>query len=284
MNEEVKKYYEELMEKLKDVTAGPELITPEIAAEMLTHNIRNRRLKKGRIPAYVRDIIAMRCRANGESIVFDEDGVLVDGQNRLYAILSSGIAVPFLVVRGIPKSEAKIYNRGVIRTAWDTAVISGITPTDISCSYCTAIARFLLSTEIHRNELTDSEILDAIIRSEEAFRFVKEQLSSAKARGVRSAGVGAAEVAAFECDYPVGRLRRFNQVLLSGESEGKDEFIIVKLRNKLAELPTSGQSYQKAINGYTQRALSAYLSGENLQKLYLPSSPIYTIPDERRLF
>lgn len=96
-----------------------EMITPEIAADMLTSNTRNRSVR----PAYVNELAGAMLRgewvSNGDAIRFDETGVLLDGQHRLHAIVASGVPMHALVVRGIPAAAMTTIDVGRKRTAGD---------------------------------------------------------------------------------------------------------------------------------------------------------------------
>lgn len=84
-------------------TANVELITPESAAKMLEHNRNNPRIKIDHriINSYAEDIKRGNYFLNGETIVFDANGDLKDGQHRLMAIVKAGIPVYMMVCRGI---------------------------------------------------------------------------------------------------------------------------------------------------------------------------------------
>ena len=99
------------------VTSKVESITPELAAEYLTHNSRNPRKTMNRsvIQKYADDIAAGLWELNGDSIVFDEDGFLKNGQHRLCAIIKAGKPVQTIVVRGVSR-DTKIWDTQYRRT------------------------------------------------------------------------------------------------------------------------------------------------------------------------
>ena len=99
------------------VTSKVESITPELAAEYLTHNSRNPRKTMNRsvIQKYADDIAAGLWELNGDSIVFDEDGFLKNGQHRLCAIIKAGKPVRTIVVRGVSR-DTKIWDTQYRRT------------------------------------------------------------------------------------------------------------------------------------------------------------------------
>ena len=68
------------------------LITPEMAADMLTRNTGNRTLRRGVAKLYAAQMAAGQWRETHEAIAVDAGGNLVDGQHRLEAIVMSRCA------------------------------------------------------------------------------------------------------------------------------------------------------------------------------------------------
>lgn len=93
-----------------------EAITPEIAERMLERNIGNRAPNRGCVLKYSRDMLRGAWRMTGDTIKFDTDGLLVDGQNRLSAVVESGATISFLVVRGLEPDARKSTDIGAPRT------------------------------------------------------------------------------------------------------------------------------------------------------------------------
>lgn len=110
---------------LTKVALAIEEITPDIATQMLLHNHHNRNLKERAIAQYIRDMDAGRWELNGESIIIAESGELMDGQNRLHAVVRSGVTIWSVVVRGIPDNLFKSVGRATKRTISDGLVIGG---------------------------------------------------------------------------------------------------------------------------------------------------------------
>lgn len=101
-------------------------ITPEIAAEMLTHNIDNRRPRRAVVDRYGRDMSSGKWREGVSTISFAADGTLLDGQHRLMAIVQSGCTIPMLVVRGLENEAQDAMDDLAKRTLGDTFNFHGI--------------------------------------------------------------------------------------------------------------------------------------------------------------
>jgi len=73
------------------------IVTPAMALKWLAKNKSNRPLNSARIGEYGKIITRGHWELSHQGIAFNAEGELVDGQNRLVAIVRSGIAVPLLV-------------------------------------------------------------------------------------------------------------------------------------------------------------------------------------------
>lgn len=101
------------------------LVTPSMAEAWLAARHPNRRI----VPARVKELAdLMRLgawRLNGEAIVLDDHGVLLDGQHRLSAVLQLDTAVPFLVVRGVPLEAQTTLGQAIQRSRADILAMHG---------------------------------------------------------------------------------------------------------------------------------------------------------------
>lgn len=110
-------------------------ITPEWAARILeTRNPSNRKFKPGKISQYASDMRAGRWGLTHQGIAFDVNGDLLDGQNRLAAIVESKVPVKMLVTSGMPRtlksnghniSVFSLLDGGAGRRASDALYING---------------------------------------------------------------------------------------------------------------------------------------------------------------
>lgn len=127
----------------QDVWFERVLVTPKIAARWLRQNAENNRpVKKTKVPQYVRDIkVAAEAgdgtadwSMTGETIKFSPpqtddrpEGTLIDGQNRLQAVVESRVPVWFMVAYNVPRESMQVIDSGASRTASDAFRISGAT-------------------------------------------------------------------------------------------------------------------------------------------------------------
>jgi len=104
-----------------ELVANFETITPLQAQEIIDkNNIDNRRVDYNTVNKYARCMLSDDWLVNGQTIVFDKNGVLRDGQHRLMACTSSDTPFVTLVVRGVDPSCFKTLDDLRKRTLRDT--------------------------------------------------------------------------------------------------------------------------------------------------------------------
>lgn len=114
--------YHPINDKLKSEWAT---ITPAIAEKMLGQNHGNRPLRPRKIANYARDMRNGAWLTSGDSIKFDWNGRLIDGQHRLEAIISSGVAIRVLVVKGLEPAVQRVLDTNVRRSPSDALKFAG---------------------------------------------------------------------------------------------------------------------------------------------------------------
>lgn len=141
-------------------------ITPQVAQMMLEHNTHNRNLTESRAQAYARDMASGNWRYTGEGIKFGPDGILLDGQTRLRAIVLSGVTITMPVWRGIDPDAQLVMDSGRPRSNSDALSLRGekdvVTLRAIICAdfqWCHYGAQSAF-TPNGKRRVTPSEMLD----------------------------------------------------------------------------------------------------------------------------
>ena len=79
-------------------------VTPALALEWLEKMGANRSVAQRYVEAFARDMRAGEWTLNGETIKFDVQGRLVDGQHRLWAVVQADVTVEMDVARDVPEA------------------------------------------------------------------------------------------------------------------------------------------------------------------------------------
>lgn len=94
-------------------------VTPAMAGDWLEKNIINRPIRPKWVTYLAEQITLGKFYRCTSAVGFREDGVLVNGQHRLLAILKAGVAVELLVATGMQEDSFHIEDRGSQRTVGD---------------------------------------------------------------------------------------------------------------------------------------------------------------------
>lgn len=148
-------------------TVELEFITPDIAAEYLTANTRNRKLHKARLAGMIEDMAKGRWQLSVNAITFDCGGVLLNGQHTLTAIVRSGMAQRLIVCRNWPTEAQDVMDSGSARNLADALNLAGIP----NCKPVAAAIRSL-NTYQRYGKLTSSNLYRAATTSELQQEFV----------------------------------------------------------------------------------------------------------------
>lgn len=116
------------------MNVSKETITPKKAMEWLKKNVHNRPLGQRHISRLASAMTAGQWKLNGETIKFNGNGDLIDGQHRLNACVKSGVSFDAYIVRGLDHGSFDTIDQGKARTAGDVLARRG------EKSYCTLSA------------------------------------------------------------------------------------------------------------------------------------------------
>lgn len=103
-----------------------ETITPQMAKDILERNINNRSPKWGKVHQYALDITAGRWKVNGESIKFSPSGRLLDGQNRMWAVVEADQPIETVIAWNVDDDAQVTVDTGVQRSFADVLRMRGI--------------------------------------------------------------------------------------------------------------------------------------------------------------
>lgn len=87
-------------------------ISPAVATEWLETRGDNRKVMQSVVDTYARDMKEERWLFNGAPIQFDEEGKLLNGQHRLWAVIESGCTIEAIIQWGIPRAAQATIDAG----------------------------------------------------------------------------------------------------------------------------------------------------------------------------
>jgi hypothetical protein len=215
-------------------------VTPEMAREYLLKSEGNRRLNQPRIDGYIRDLISKKWFV-GDTIKFNEEGMLIDGHHRLRAVSQSGIPAPFLVTTGLPKNSVNGINLAI---PWRPDQISKVDGNQFSRLHFT-MARILEygPTPTARFILTYSEHLSLVLKYEQALNF-SAKLNSGHHRFLNS--IILAVIARAFYSVQSERLTTFAEVMQTGEVVSvNNDSAAIRLRNFMISGKDLGHSIDR---------------------------------------
>lgn len=113
-------------QKMKPIHTQLELITPELAKELLKKNSSNRPLNDITVKWYAKQMTNNQWTISGQTISISDDNRLIDGQHRLKAVIESGKSIYFNIAYNVPFESFVNYDSLRSRGLKDTFAVSGI--------------------------------------------------------------------------------------------------------------------------------------------------------------
>lgn len=116
------------VDEFGEPTYANETISPQRAAEIYESYVRNRSIRKVKVNQYGRamDGSAGKWWMNGEGLIFDWNGVPINGAHRCLASMESGCSFRTLVVRGVDPEAFQAIDSGAVRQFGDDLAIQGV--------------------------------------------------------------------------------------------------------------------------------------------------------------
>lgn len=110
----------------QNLEAKIETVTPEMAKDWLEGQAKNRKWKRDVVERYKSEMVQGNWQINGQPIIFDGQGRMIDGQHRLMAVAEAGQPIKMLVVRGIREDAIKTIDTGKKRSMGDIFQMQGV--------------------------------------------------------------------------------------------------------------------------------------------------------------
>jgi hypothetical protein len=253
-------------------------ITPKQAKTWLSaNNPKNRNMRYRLVDKYAADMRNGSWHVSHQGIAFYCDGSIADGQHRLAAIIAANVEIEMLVTFDLPRESGKAVDQHSQRQAHDALRIGGAPEwlTKDAIAVVRTLANSLGSTQLN---LSPDQIEAYAKEFESQIRFV-ESCFSTKRKNLTASGVRACCVTALVAGEHVNFIRRFAEILMSGEISGPHENAAIRLREYL--LSNDGAwsgSTRVGTAKRVQRALKLFCESRPINKLYQPEEWAYPCP------
>ncbi len=100
-------------------------LTVKLATELLANNDGNRKLSARRVSTLAATIARAGWEFNGETIIVDNEGHLLNGQHRCAAVIEAKTPIKVLMVRGVPRKVFATIDNVKSRSAADVLTAGG---------------------------------------------------------------------------------------------------------------------------------------------------------------
>jgi hypothetical protein len=254
-------------------------VGPDLAARWLEGNTHNRPIHQSRVDHYAAEMKAGRWNLTHQGIAFDVNGVLRDGQHRLWAIVESGCTIQTLVTFNLAADVIEKIDDVKARTVCDRMNISGrFSEAKISTNQLSVLRAMVRGLRPSRR-LAYHDECRLMAEHLPAIRFALEHLATTRIKGV-SAPTVCAVVARAWYSQDTSLLERFCEVLRTGIA-APNEAVVILLRDYLGSRDCSNKlANLREQYGKAERALLAYIKGQSLTMLRPSQSEVFPLPNE----
>lgn len=233
----------------------PETITPKKAAEWMTHNEGNRPMRKNHVTKLSEAIKRDEWKLNGESIKFNCNGRLIDGQHRLQAIILSGRSIQSYVVRGLPNDAFDSIDQGAARGLSDVFARNG----EVNCALLAGAVRWygiLADRKNFKNGYTPAQAKETIEKNPELRASVKRFAANRNLKGLMHGSIAAALHYLFSRkDQTLADL--FFDGLFSGEGLRKSDPVYLLRERLIGNMGSVAKLGRETIAALTVKAWNA---------------------------
>lgn len=263
-------------EILDTLTLYREEITPAIAEQMLKHaNPGNRRISQATVKAYANDMLRGNWDANSVTpIVFDSTGMLVDGHQRLRAVVDSNSSIITYIAENADLSFK--YDLGRTRSVNNILQMQGVT--DVS-NNATAMIRTIGAFCFGVSKVSVGETQKAYAVDGDTIAEINRIAGrgSWKRALLKASAFTAAMYCAHMCGVSFDVLEEFAQVVNSGLQNNANQGAAVVLRNQIINYSSAGSRFDRKLFFLcTQEAIKDFSNGTNRRNAYTGRTAMYS--------
>lgn len=253
-------------------------VTPTLATNWLENaNTRNRPVSDAVVRRYARDMKAGNWQLSHQGIAFDPHGVLLDGQQRLWAVVEADVPVEMYVWLNISPETLLIIDGGRSRNMVDHLRLGGglgsITKEHL------AVLRCMLGRGLEVS-MTADEAREYYREHERAILFAMEHLPTSRAtKGITTADTRSVVARAWY-SAPADKLAEFCHTLRSSVARRDIHESVIMLRSYLCTVPPHDRNDRRDRYRKVERILLAFLKEESLTRLSSSGAELFPLPNE----
>lgn len=144
------------------IISQAQIITPPLAAQWLEGHTHNRALSHAKAMGYAADMKTGLWELNGEAIIFDWNGVLQDGQHRLWACVEADTSFHSMVTTGIDPATFSTIDTGKSRSASDVLSIEKFPDKTTLAAAAKMVFMYWHGNPRHNQSAKNREILEFV--------------------------------------------------------------------------------------------------------------------------
>ena len=165
LNKDGKKYFMQ-----KNIAHVVLTVTSALAISMLDRNtVKNRKKKKGQVNKIKKQLVEGKWMLSGDTIKFDINGVLVDGQHRLNAIIESGVSADVLIVYGVQSQVFLVIDTNKNRGGGDILETLGVKDNSRMIANSFALINGFETKTIEKHDTPDHSDLMGLLKKHPIF-------------------------------------------------------------------------------------------------------------------
>jgi hypothetical protein len=262
-------------------------ITPEIAQILIEEgtNSLNRPVSDSTVDEYGEQMKKGKWRLNGEAIIISKDGLLLDGQHRLWASFKTKKSFKTMVTRGVDKETFATIDTGKKRTGSDALIIHGkitglplkyTTNLSAAATICIEISRgTLLKRSSRAAKITRQDIIDFVEKNRELSVWIDRSRTKKTWATGYSAGVAAICFIASKNGFEMKAMDFMHKFMTGENLDGRSP--VMALRNRLGTEKRMMKAERLALMIH---ALNKFIDNEQLTVLKLPKGEMPIIHEK----
>ena len=255
-------------------------VGPQQAYQWLETNSRNRPVKQSHVDRLAREILENRWQLCHQGIAFDTNGLLLDGQHRLWAIIEANRSVPMRVYFNEPAESRLIMDVGERRSNLDIMTMTQQMG-DLSAKHLSTLRAMLAGRSVRQTRMSVGEECLLYQEHAKAIEFAIKHLGFSQDKGVSTATTRGVVARAF---YSADRVRliHFCDTLKSAYATDERDCAATMLWQFLVRESKSGQGddIRRLRYAKTEWALAAFLMGKTPKQLRSVDVEIFPLPEE----